>query len=77
MERTILLLRKKKGFFGLLRKHALSMGFSDDGVSSLVQAVKEHRKFKQLACYSIECVAKVGFSLGLVKHSLSALKPTN
>ena len=32
----------------------------DDGVPSLVQAVKEHRKFKQLACYSIECVAKVG-----------------
>ena len=35
------------------------MGFKDDGVPSLVQAVREHRKFKQLACYSIECVAKV------------------
>jgi hypothetical protein len=31
----------------------------DDGVPSLVDAVREHRKFKQLACYSIECVAKV------------------
>lgn len=36
-----------------------NMGFKDDGVPSLVQAVKEHRKFRQLACYSIECVAKV------------------
>jgi len=37
------------------------MGFKDDGVPSLVQAVKEHRKFRQLACYSIECVAKVSY----------------
>ena len=28
-------------------------------VSTLIAAVKEHQKFRQLACYSIECVTKV------------------
>ena len=30
----------------------------ESGVVQLVAAVKEHKKFKQLACYSIEALSK-------------------
>lgn len=32
---------------------------SNTEVATLIAAVKEHQKFRQLACYSIECVTKV------------------
>ena len=33
--------------------------FRNDGiVESLVKAVKDHQQFRQLACYSIECISK-------------------
>ena len=31
---------------------------SEEEVHALVGAVKEHKKFKQLACYSIEALSK-------------------
>ena len=34
------------------------MGRSEDEVGALVDAVRDHRKFKQLACYSIDTLAK-------------------
>ena len=38
-----------------------------DGVPALVASIREHKKFKQLANYSIECLCKVrawGLPLG-------------
>jgi hypothetical protein len=34
-------------------------GGSNNEVPALIEAVKEHQKFRQLACYSIECLSKV------------------
>lgn len=34
-----------------------------DGVPALVASIREHKKFKQLANYSIECLSKVRWEL--------------
>lgn len=38
-----------------------------DGVPALVASVREHKRFKQLAIYSIECVSKVRPSCVLLR----------
>jgi 3-deoxy-D-manno-octulosonate 8-phosphate phosphatase KdsC-like HAD superfamily phosphatase len=39
---------------------------SQDSVANLVKSIRKHKKFKQLASYSVKCLEKVGIATSLL-----------